>query len=210
MTRYVLIMKGSPRRHGNSALLADELARGVGDAGATAESAYVHGMEIHACRACNRCRETGGACVISDGMQPLYPKIARADALVVVSPIYWYALTAQTKLWIDRCYALVNNPEGDRTVGKDFGAILTYAQPDIESSGAINAIGMLYDLFDRGTLVGIVHGSVHAAGDVRARPDLLAQAYDLGCRLGSGEFYRRDPHVPERDLVVSQYTSFQK
>jgi hypothetical protein len=59
------------------------------------------------------------------------------------------------------------------------------AQPDIESSGAVNALGMLTDIFERGNLVGIVHGSAYHAGDVKRQPALFDQAYDLGRRLGS-------------------------
>jgi multimeric flavodoxin WrbA len=178
-------MKGSPRQQGNSALLADRLTVGAGEAGAEVESVYVHAMQIRPCRACNHCAQHDGRCVIQDDMQELYPKITRADALVIVSPIYWYAVSAQTKLWIDRCYALVMDPRGDRTEGKDFGAILTYAQPDIESSGAINALGMLADIFVRGNLAGIVHGSAYHAGDIKQQPALFDQAYALGRRLGS-------------------------
>lgn len=197
MKRYVLIMKGSPRVQGNSALLAEQLADGTKSVGAEAEQVYVHEMNIRPCQACNGCRENGGTCVISDDMQKLYPKITRADALVVVSPIYWYAVTAQTKLWIDRCYALVMNPEGDRMEGKDFGAILTYAQPDIESSGAINALGMLYDIFERGNLAGIVHGSAYYAGDIKKQPALMTQAYNLGRRLGMGMPPSTKDHIKE-------------
>jgi multimeric flavodoxin WrbA len=185
MDRYVLIMKGSPRPQGNSALLADRLAQGAKEAGAEVESVYVHAMQIQPCRACGHCARHNGRCVIQDDMQDLYPKITRADALVIVSPIYWYTISAQTKLWIDRCYALVMDPEGDRTEGKDFAAILTYAQPDIESSGAINALGMLADIFERGILAGIVHGSAYHAGDIKQQPALFDRAYDLGRRLGA-------------------------
>ncbi len=185
MKRYVLVMKGSPRRHGNSALLAGRLVEGARSVAAHVESITVNDMNIRPCQACNRCRETGGTCVVRDDMQLLYPKITRADALVIVSPIYWYSVTAQTKLWIDRCYALVMDPTGDRMAGKDFGAILTYAQPDIERSGAANALGMLNDIFERGHRVGIVHGSAYVAGDIEKRPDLMDQAYDLGRQLGA-------------------------
>jgi multimeric flavodoxin WrbA len=183
--RYVLIMKGSPRPQGNSALLADRLADGAREAGAEVESVYVHDRQIRPCQACNHCARHDGRCVIRDDMQALYPKITRADALVIVSPIYWYAVSAQTKLWLDRCYALVMDPGGDRTAGKDFGAILTYAQPDVESSGAINVLGMLADIFERGILVGIVHGSAYRAGEIKQQPALFDQAYNLGRRLGA-------------------------
>ena len=41
-------------------------------------------------------------------MQSLYPKIVSADRIVIVSPIYFYNVTAQTKIFIDRCQALWN------------------------------------------------------------------------------------------------------
>ncbi len=102
MVKNILILKGSPREKGNSATLADRAATGAVDAGAQVESIYLHGLDIRACDACNLCND--GKCVIEDDMQPLYPKLAAADAILLASPIYWFTFSSQLKLCIDRWY----------------------------------------------------------------------------------------------------------
>ena len=39
-------------------------------------------------------------------MQEIYPKLIKADAWVIASPVYWFTMSAQTKIFMDRCYAL--------------------------------------------------------------------------------------------------------
>ena len=105
MSKKVLILKGSPRKNGNSSALADQVALGARELGAEVDIVQLDEMQIAPCDACDFCQETDGVCVIQDDMQLLYPKIQQADALVIASPIYWFTFSAQTKLCIDRLYA---------------------------------------------------------------------------------------------------------
>jgi multimeric flavodoxin WrbA len=101
----VLVILGSPRKGGNSETLAGQVVSGLEDAGAAVEVVRLADFNINPCIACGGCEKTG-RCVVQDDMQLLYPKIDAADRLVVVSPIYFYGLTAQVKAFIDRCQAL--------------------------------------------------------------------------------------------------------
>lgn len=183
MQKTVLILKGSPRESGNSTTLADRLAEGARDARADVECFSVHPMNISPCNACETCRENGGSCVIDDDMQILYPKIRDADALVIATPIYWYTINAQTKTWIDRCYALVMSPEDDFRNGKEFSILMTYAS-DIFVSGVLNAMQTFKSMVTQGKIVGVVHGQANRPGEILDRPEVLRQAYDLGKQLG--------------------------
>jgi len=185
--KYVVIVLGSPRRRGNSAILAGEVARGARDAGAMVETFYLHGMNIRPCTACERCRRRSDAdCVIRDDMRTLYPKLRRADALVIASPIYWFTVSAQTKLFMDRCYAL-GGPEGNALKGKRIGIVLTYADPDPFTSGAVNALRTFQDGFAYigAPIVDMVYGSAWKAGEIRKRRALLRRAHALGRALAA-------------------------
>ena len=85
MAKKVLILKGSPREKGNSAVLAEQVAAGATEAGAAVESVYLHGLDIRSCDACDLCQEQGDGCVIEDDMQILYPKLEEADAILYVT-----------------------------------------------------------------------------------------------------------------------------
>ena len=188
MTRQILILKGSPRERGNSATLADRLAAGATDAGALVESIYLHSLDIRPCDACDLCKEPGTGCVIEDDMQPLYPKLAGADAIVLASPIYWFTFSAQLKLCMDRWYAFQSS-NWQELQNKPFGIILTYGDTDLYSSGGINAIHTFETMarFLHGELVGIVHASLDEASEAEQQPALLEQAYQLGQQLAHGK-----------------------
>jgi len=181
---------GSPRKDGNSATLAKQVAAGAEAAGAEVESFYLHGMNIHPCTACDACREERDKdCVIDDDMETLYGKLRQADALVIASPIYWFTVSAQTKLFMDRWYALGGpGEEYAAFAGKRIGIVLTYADVDPFTSGAVNALRTFQDAFNYvgAQIVGMVYGSASEAGEIRKNRDLMEKAYELGKQLGSG------------------------
>jgi multimeric flavodoxin WrbA len=188
MPKQILILKGSPRERGNSATLADRLATGAIAAGAQVESIYLHSLDIRACDACDLCKDPGSGCAIEDDMQPLYPKLAGADAIVLASPVYWFTFSAQLKLCMDRWYAFQSS-QWQELQNKPFGIILTYGDTDLYTSGGINAIHTFESMarFLHGQLVGIVHASLDQADEAAQQPALLEQAYRLGQQLALGK-----------------------
>jgi multimeric flavodoxin WrbA len=190
MTKIVIV-KGSPRRQGNSAILAEQVAAGAEAAGAAVESFYLHGMDIQPCDACDSCQGVEAIdCVIEDDMQLLYPKLRAADAIVYASPVYWFTVSAQLKLFMDRCYGMWRDIDGSEEhvlAGKRIGVLLTYAGDDPFDSGAINAIRMFQDAFDYvpAEIVDIVYGYASDVGEIRKNEDVMQKAYDLGQKLGS-------------------------
>ena len=106
-SKKVLIMLSSPRKKGNSAALAEEIAAGAESKGAAVESLFLHGMKIAPCQSCYACQKKGSkGCAIDDDMQAIYPKLIEADAWVIASPVFWFTMSAQAKLFMDRCFAL--------------------------------------------------------------------------------------------------------
>jgi multimeric flavodoxin WrbA len=185
MTKKILILKGSPREKGNSAVLADQVCAGAEGAGVEVESVYLHGLDIQPCDGCFFC-EDSGICVIEDDMQALYPKLRGADALVIASPVYWFTYSAQVKLCVDRWLALETR-DGNELRGKQVGIVLTYGDTDIFTSGGINAIHAFQSLFGYigAEIVGYVYGTGNKPGEVKDQPELLERAFKLGRQLAS-------------------------
>jgi len=184
--KKVLILMGSPRKTGNSAVLAEHLANGAMGVGAHVETLYIHGMDINPCTGCDECQgEDANGCVINDGMQDVYGKLREADSLIFASPIYWFSVTAQLKMVIDRIYAVGG---GDKNIftGKTLGVLLAYADSDPFTSGAINALRMFQDISAYlGTVIaGAVYGSAFEAGEIAGNSEVLKQAHELGEKLG--------------------------
>jgi len=181
--KNVLILKGSPRKLGNSSTLADQAAGGAESAGAAVESIYLHSMDLRPCRGCDGCRKTG-VCVIKDDMHLLYPKVLAADAVLLASPIYWSTYSAQLKICIDRWYALWN-AHPDMFKHKPVGIILSYGDTDLYTSGGINAIHSFESMFKflGANIAGWVYGSLSDIGDAQKQPELMEKAYQLGQKL---------------------------
>lgn len=184
--KKILILNGSPRKKGNTAVLADQLIAGAKELGAEVEQVFLHGLDIHPCDACDYCQEGRRGCIIRDDMQDLYPKMLASDAIVIASPVYWYSMTAQTKLCIDRWYALESSDDFELK-GKKLSLLMVYGDKDLYSSGGITVIYTLEGIcryvgmeFD-----GIVHGSAMNIGDVFKDKDLMEQALQLGKMLGT-------------------------
>jgi multimeric flavodoxin WrbA len=100
----ILILLGSPRKGGNSETVAEAVKRGAEAVGGEVELVHLNDLQMRPCQACGGCSKTG-LCILEDEMDPLYGKCDDADRIVLVSPIYFYGLSAQAKIFGDRMQA---------------------------------------------------------------------------------------------------------
>jgi multimeric flavodoxin WrbA len=101
----VLGLVCSPRSGGNTEILVRKALESAKNEGADVEIWDFVGKEVKPCEHCKSCYETG-ECKIMDDMQDLYPKLKEADGIILGSPVYFWSVTAQAKLLMDRTYAL--------------------------------------------------------------------------------------------------------
>ena len=107
----ILILNGSPRKNGATALLIKAFMEGAKDAGNEIREAYIQGMDIKNCLGCDACMKTHTGCVQKDsGMAQIYEDLTWCDVIVFASPVYFGYLTAQLKTVIDRMWAWFNLP----------------------------------------------------------------------------------------------------
>jgi len=99
----VLIINGSPKAKGNTALALGEMARVFEQEGIEAEIVQVGGRDIRGCIACNRCGELG-RCVFDDLVNDVAEKLRTADGLVVGSPVYYAGPNATLLALLDRLF----------------------------------------------------------------------------------------------------------
>lgn len=100
----VVVFFGSPRIDGNTEILLREALRPIEAAGHDIVAFKLNVMNIKPCQDCGGCARTG-VCVINDDMKPVYDAIRSGDRFIVASPVFFYSVSAQTKLMIDRCQA---------------------------------------------------------------------------------------------------------
>lgn len=101
----VLIISSSPRKGGNSETLARAFAQGLTAGEHTVNMISVGRMSIGPCLACEQCyTEPDAPCVQKDDFWKVFPMFLAADMVVFVSPLYFFNMTTQLKVIIDRLY----------------------------------------------------------------------------------------------------------
>lgn len=99
----VLGLQGSPRKKGNSDYLLTKFLQVCEKKGARTRVIHMDGLDIRPCKELVVC-EKKGFCPIRDEMEPhIYGLIRRADVVVLASPVFFYNVSAQAKILIDRC-----------------------------------------------------------------------------------------------------------
>ena len=188
----ILVISASPRKNANSDILADRVI-----VGATAmhtevevEKIRLRELSINYCTACDACQQSAEAmCVQKDDMNALLPKLRAADAIVFASPIYFFTLSGQLKVFLDRTYALGGGSDWSALHGKKGATVFTYADSNAMYSGVTNAYRVFQDAFQFLGLTdaGCLHATCGAAGEIAQNEAILAQAEALGRKLAGRE-----------------------
>lgn len=105
----LLAVVTSPKKGGNTDTLVDDILQGVRSMAVDQEEkveidkVYFNPLQVRPCQDCGYCRDHK-ACSIDDDMTALYPLIEEADGLILASPVYFDHLSAQAKIFVDRCF----------------------------------------------------------------------------------------------------------
>ena len=112
----IVVITGSPHRDGTSALLADKFIEGAQSKGHNVYRFNSAFEEINPCQGCNACHRNG-PCVYKDAIeQKLMPELLKADVIVLITPLYYYAMSAQLKTVVDRFYSHLRSFDGKKTL----------------------------------------------------------------------------------------------
>ena len=99
----VLIINGSPRPKGNTAIALNEMVKVFQADGIEAELVQIGNKDIRGCIACGTCFSKG-KCVFDDIVNELAPKFEAADGLVIASPVYYASANATLIACLDRLF----------------------------------------------------------------------------------------------------------
>ena len=114
----IVIINGSARK-GNTLTAIDAFMKGALEKNEI-EVILPDKLLIAPCKGCGACQCYKG-CVDTDDTNPTIEKIAAADMILFATPVYWWGMSAQLKLVIDKCYCrglqLKNKKVGVITVG---------------------------------------------------------------------------------------------
>ena len=99
----VLMINGSPRPNGNTAVALREMETIFKAEGIETETVQVGNKAIRGCIACGKCAEKG-KCVFDDAVNEIAPKFEACDGLVVGSPVYFASANATLVAFLTRLF----------------------------------------------------------------------------------------------------------
>lgn len=183
----ILAVYGSPRREGNTSLLLRQCVKGVRDAGAEVEEVFLRDLRISPCLEIYGCRKTG-RCVIQDDFQYLYDSILSCDGIFLATPVFFYSVSAHTKIFMDRCQSLwVKKYWLEKTgevVAKPARKGLLISAGATKGrrlfEGMLLSIRYFFDAIDTELWRSLLYRGLDAEGDVLSHPEYLADAYAAG------------------------------
>jgi multimeric flavodoxin WrbA len=131
--KKALILIGSPRKKGSTAILAGEAERGLRERGVETTTLFLNDLKIKGCQACYWCKKNDVAeCAVNDDMQMVHQLMKECDGMIVASPIYFGGVTAQAKAWLDRMFPYIGMDLTPKMPpGKKVSFIFTQNQPDV-------------------------------------------------------------------------------
>ena len=100
-----LILSSSPNTDGLTAACSQAAKSGFTAGGRSAIEVRLTDAGVGSCRQCNdgwgTCR-TDGVCQVADGFQAVHEQVRDAEALIIVTPVYWGELSESAKCFTDR------------------------------------------------------------------------------------------------------------
>jgi len=192
----ILILSGSPVRDGSTEILLERMAEGIEFSSIhpiKTEIVRLNDYQYLPCQACGESPEPA-YCIFKDEIEPVYDLYVNCDVVLFGSPIYFDTVSAQAKLFIDRCNCLKpadfsENPEHHFKkilTKKRLGAmaLVCGARQDIECARKVIAGFFKWtEVENCGCVVYSTKGL--EAGEVAEDEDTLHEAFELGQKIGS-------------------------
>jgi multimeric flavodoxin WrbA len=151
----VIAFNGSARKTSNTATLLQKALDGAASQGATTKLVHLYDLDYKGCKSCFGCKTKGGKsygkCAVKDDLTPILKEVEKADALILGSPIYFWAVSGEMKSFMERLmfpfyrYTTDDDPAPSLFPKKiHTGFIYTMSAPDgaSKSLGYDKAIGL--------------------------------------------------------------------
>lgn len=184
MSKKIIILNGSPRLRGNTALLCDAFTEGALSAGHEVQRFDLQTMHIKGCIGCMKGgKDRLSPCVLKDDMDKIYPAYEEADIVVLASPIYYWNFSGQLKTAFDRLFAVAECNADWANPIKDCALIMS-AEGDTPDNWkpVVDNYEALCKFLKWKDLGRVLAGGVLESGAVKERPAMQA-ARALGASL---------------------------
>jgi multimeric flavodoxin WrbA len=200
----ILAIYGSPRRNGNTSALLKSAVQGAIAAGASVDEIVLRDLKMSPCLEIYGCKQTG-RCAIQDDFQLIYDRIVQCDGLILASPIFFYTVSAHTKILMDRCQSFwvrkywMKEPISKEKVAPRKGLFISAGATKGKKlfDGALLTVRYFFDPLDMDLWGTLLFRGLDFEGDVSKHSAYLEEASAAGRNLSlalAGE--SSVPHEP--------------
>jgi len=183
----IVAIYGSPRRKGNTATLLKQAVQGAKDAGAQVEEIVLRDFKMSPCLEIYGCTKDGD-CVIKDDFQNVRDQLLASDGLILASPIFFYSVSAHTKILMDRCQSLwvkkywIDKASPTQWIPKRKGLFISAGASKGKKlfEGVLLTIRYFFDVLDTELWRSLLYRSLEFETDVQKHPQYLEEAYRAG------------------------------
>lgn len=116
----IVVLNGSGRK-GNTVAAIEAFSKGA--SAHSIEVIETYKVNVAPCKGCGACGCYKG-CVDQDDTNEVVDKLVAADLIIFATPVYWWGITAQLKMVLDKCYC-----RGAQLKGKKVGLIVVGGSP---------------------------------------------------------------------------------
>ncbi|OPY92667.1 MAG: 2-amino-4-deoxychorismate dehydrogenase [Syntrophaceae bacterium PtaU1.Bin231] len=177
----VVGFNGSPRKDGNTAALLGHLFREIELEGIETEMVQLGGKPLRGCIACYKCFENrDGRCAVrKDALNTYIEKMVVAAAIILASPSFFQAVTAEMKALIDRAgfVGLANGKMYQDKVGASLACFRRTG--GVHTFETMNHFFLSNDMIVAGRAMGLARDK----GDMDRDAEGIVQAQTLGRRI---------------------------
>ncbi|MFZ7125578.1 MAG: flavodoxin family protein [Desulfobacterales bacterium] len=191
MTRLIAVY-GSPRRNGNTAALLKSAIEGAKAEGASVDEIVLRDLELSPCLEIYGCRKNGN-CVIADDFNSIRDKVLEAQGMMLASPIFFYTVSAHTKIFMDRFQSLwvrkhwVENASTGRRPVRRKGLFIAAGATQGRKlfDGALLTVRYFFDVLDMDLSDQVLIHGLDRAGEVLKHPEYIEAARKAGATLAA-------------------------
>jgi multimeric flavodoxin WrbA len=186
----ILAIYGSPRRRGNTATLLKHAVQGAVDGGAQVNEIVLRDLKMSPCLEIYACKKEG-RCAIKDDFQQVVDQILSAKGLILASPIFFYTVSAHTKILMDRCQSLwvkkywIDKVPFGQWEPKRKGLFISAGATKGKKlfNGVLLTVKYFFDVLDMELFRSLLYRGLEFEGDVLKYPEYLEDAYEAGKAL---------------------------
>ncbi len=187
MEPKIVAVYGSPRRQGNTATLLKKAVQGANDAGAQVEEIVLRDLRMSPCLEIYGCNKAG-ECRLKDDFQKARDQILACRGLMLASPVFFYTVSAHTKILMDRFQSLWvkkywvektgQNQKNALRKGLFIAAGATRGKKLFD--GMLLSLRYFFDVIDMELWKALLYRGLDFEGDVLKFPEYLDEAYQAG------------------------------